>query len=60
MSRSVESLTYPEAVEILGDVDAPKALREAAAARVEVTVKEADHDVCRDIALDLLNIVHEE
>lgn len=60
MSRTKESLTYPEAVDILGDATAAKTLREAAVARVEVTVEEGDATVCRDIALDLLRIVHEE
>lgn len=60
MSRTRESLTYPEAVDILGDATADRPLRVAAAARIEVTVQEGDPDTCRDIALDLLNLVHEE
>lgn len=60
MSRTKESLTHPEAVEILGDSEADGSLREAARARVEMTLQEGDPDTVRDIALDLLHIVHPE
>lgn len=65
MSRSTETLSYPQALDLL-DLSAvdhidPDLLR-AAIARIETTVEdpEVDEQVIRDLALDLLQMLDPE
>lgn len=60
MARTKESLSWPQAVEVLGDASCTKALRQAAADRIAVALEESPHGVVIDIGHDLLHLIHDE
>lgn len=62
MSRTKESLTFWDALELLADCRQPRAVHDLATERVEAALQDErnDADTLRDIGLDLLHVLTEE